>query len=123
MILRFEPEGTVTTVYTEALDLAELGHVSVARASHVEPTPDGLWTADLSPVDGPVLGPFAKRSEALAAEVAWLERWLMLDNDCTGDCPCGCGEPAFPWRHPLDDHGYFDAAPSCAARIYEELKR
>ena len=76
MILRVDPDGTATTVYTEAIDLGEIGRVACSRASHVEPTPDGQWTADLSPVSGPVLGPFAKRSEALAAEVAWLENWL-----------------------------------------------
>jgi hypothetical protein len=44
------------------------------RASHVEPGPDGRWYADLSPVGGPVLGPypFEARDVALAAEVAWL---------------------------------------------------
>lgn len=77
MILRVDPDGTLVTVYTEAIDLAELGPVACSRASHVEPTPDGQWTADLSPVAGPVLGPFAKRSEALAAEVAWLDEWLV----------------------------------------------
>ena len=76
MILRIEPEGSVTTVYTEALDLTELGSVRCSRASHVEPTSDGAWSADLSPVGGPVLGPYALRSEALAVEVAWLEGWL-----------------------------------------------
>lgn len=76
MILRIEPDGTLVSVYTEALPLDELGRASIARASHVEPTPDGTWTADLAPVGGPVLGPYAKRSEALAAEVAWLEGWL-----------------------------------------------
>ena len=41
------------------------------------PTADGRWTADLRPVGGPVLGPFARRSEALEAERAWLEaNWL-----------------------------------------------
>ena len=36
------------------------------------------WLADLSPVNGPVLGPFDRRSEALAAELAWLEaNWLL----------------------------------------------
>ena len=51
--------------------LAKLGAVSIARASLVEPGPDG-WYADLSPVAGPLLGPFALRAEALAAEVKWL---------------------------------------------------
>jgi len=70
-----------------------LGTPVVRRASHVEPWADlsesakrwlrergvvgenlsgDVWFADLSPVAGPVLGPFACRDEALAAEVAWL---------------------------------------------------
>jgi hypothetical protein len=48
-----------------------MGTVTIARASHVEPNEDGQWFAQM--VGGPVLGPFAKRSAALAAEVAWLE--------------------------------------------------
>ncbi len=49
----------------------------IARASLVEPDGDGRWHADLRPCRGPVLGPFARRSEALAAEGAWLEaHWL-----------------------------------------------
>ena len=76
MILRIETDGTLAAVYTDTLDLDVLGRARIERASHVEPTPDGTWTADLSPVSGPVLGPYARRSEALAAEVAWLERWL-----------------------------------------------
>lgn len=52
----------------------------VTRASHVEPSASG-WTADLSPVNGPTLGPFTTRAEALAAEVDWLGRNLaqLLD--------------------------------------------
>lgn len=38
----------------------------------MEPTVDGRWTADLSPVAGPTLGPFNTRRAALDAEVAWL---------------------------------------------------
>jgi hypothetical protein len=35
------------------------------------------WTADLAPVNGPVLGQFPTRSAALAAELDWLRRhWL-----------------------------------------------
>jgi hypothetical protein len=30
------------------------------------------WYADMLPVDGPVLGPFNKRQEALDAEITWL---------------------------------------------------
>lgn len=77
MQLVIEPGGAVRCIYSEAIDLAALGSPAIQRASHVEPTPDGLWLADLSPVQGPVLGPLARRSEALAAELAWLEaHWL-----------------------------------------------
>ena len=46
---------------------SSLGH----RTSN--PTKHGLWWADMSPVGGPSLGPYRHRSEALAAEVEWLE--------------------------------------------------
>lgn len=78
MQLIVEPNGNVRCIYDEELDLTVLGTVAITRASHVEPAPGGGWCADLSPVGGPVLGPFVKRSEALAAEVAWLEsHWLL----------------------------------------------
>ena len=77
MQLTITPGGTVRCLYGEELDLHALGQLCIARGSHVEPTADGQWTADLSPVGGPVLGPFAQRSQALDAERAWLERhWL-----------------------------------------------
>jgi len=69
--------GLVRCVYGEALDLAALGRPVITRASRVEPDRAGRWHADLRPVGGPVLGPFARRSEALAAESAWLDaNWL-----------------------------------------------
>jgi hypothetical protein len=76
MHLRISPAGQVRCIYGEEISLQELGSVSIQRASHVEPDAAGNWLADLSPVAGPVLGPFALRSEALAAEVAWLEQHL-----------------------------------------------
>lgn len=76
MHLRISPTGQIRCIYGEAISLQELGTVSIQRASHVEPDAAGNWLADLSPVDGPVLGPFALRSEALAAEVAWLEQHM-----------------------------------------------
>jgi hypothetical protein len=64
-------------VYAETIDLGVLGHLVISRASHVEPDDSGRWLADLRPIGGPVLGPFERRSEALAAEIAWLEaHWL-----------------------------------------------
>ena len=77
MQLVIDPHGTVRCVYDETIELAALGSLDIRRASHVEPTADGHWTADLSPVHGPILGPFDHRTEALAAEQAWLAaRWL-----------------------------------------------
>ena len=77
MDLVVDPDGTVKAIYAEAIDLAALGPLIIARASHVEPGPDGRWTADLGPIGGPVLGPFDLRSAALEAELAWLEaHWL-----------------------------------------------
>jgi hypothetical protein len=72
MDLVVAPDGTVQAIYDEALDLTLLGRLAIRRASHVEPTPEGRWQADLSPVNSPVLGPFDRRSEALEAEHAWL---------------------------------------------------
>jgi hypothetical protein len=77
MNLVFEPSGVIRCLYGEVLDLHQLGHLRIQRASHVEPDEHGQWWADLSPVNGPHLGPFARRTEALSAEIAWLEEhWL-----------------------------------------------
>ncbi len=81
MELIIQPGGSVRCVYGEELELHALGHVSISRGSHVEPTADGRWTADLSPVNGPDLGPFQHRSQALAAEQQWLEcNWLLAQT-------------------------------------------
>lgn len=77
MQLVIDPAGEVRCVYGEALPLAELGRLTISRGSMVEPNEAGDWTADLSPVGGPLLGPFTNRSAALDAEREWLERnWL-----------------------------------------------
>jgi hypothetical protein len=88
MDLVIDPCGTVRCLYGESLDLHALGAPVIARASHVEPDGAGRWWAELAPVGGPRLGPFARRSAALAAERAWLEaHWLAR--------PAGAG-PAAP---------------------------
>ena len=77
MQLIIHPGGTVRCVYDEGVDLRALGQVHIARASHVEPDDRGQWFLDLSPVLGPILGPFSLRSEALARERQWLDdHWL-----------------------------------------------
>ena len=65
-------DGMARCIYDEALDLREIGKLQITRASHVEPDRDGFWWADMGPVDGPVLGPYGSRSEALRAEREWL---------------------------------------------------
>ena len=77
MQILLQRNGTVQFIYDETLDLSSLGILQIERASRVEPDAIGRWRADLSPIAGPVLGPFARRSEALIAEVDWLRRhWL-----------------------------------------------
>ena len=78
MDLLIQVSGTVRCVFGEQIDLCQLGRLSIRRGSHDEPTPDGQWTADLAPVQGPLLGPFPTRTAALNAEVSWLqEHWLL----------------------------------------------
>jgi len=72
MELVVSPGGRVSTIYSEVLDLTPLGRQQITRASHVEPDAQGLWLAQI--IDGPRLGPFGNRSEAIAAEVIWLQQ-------------------------------------------------
>ena len=65
--------GLVRCRYDEVIDLGSLGRMTIVRASRVEPDEYGRWLADLSPANGPKLGPFSRRSQALEAEADWLE--------------------------------------------------
>jgi len=77
MEILIDSAGGVRCVYGEELDLAALGELTIRRASFVEPDERGRWIADLSPVAGPTLGPFPRRSDALQAEQEWLAmNWL-----------------------------------------------
>jgi hypothetical protein len=81
MQLLIATDGSVRCLYDETIDLHALGVLDIRRGSHVEPTVDGTWTADLSPVGGPVLGPFSTRSAALEAEREWLQvNWLIQEH-------------------------------------------
>ena len=110
MTLVVDIRGAVRCVYAEDLDLAAIGSVRITRASHVEPDEAGRWWADIAPAGGPILGPFARRSAALAAERQWLEQNLIsltqgpaeqsaagvlstpadLSSCATGLVPCEC---------------------------------
>ena len=76
MRIQIDPQGTVLAMYQENIGLASVGVLSIRRASHVEPDEVGQWIVDLSPVGGPCLGPFSLRTEALQAEVDWLDQHL-----------------------------------------------
>lgn len=72
-VITIEADGRLRMIYSDELaELVHAGTATIARASHVEPAPAGGWLADLSPVNGPVLGPFALRQQALDEEVRWL---------------------------------------------------
>jgi hypothetical protein len=74
LLVVVEPGGVIRFLWDDRLAaLAAEGSGEVRRASHVEPDGAGGWTADLAPSDGPVLGPFPLRGEALDAERRWLE--------------------------------------------------
>ena len=77
MNINFAADGTAEVIYTEKIDLRKLGKLKITRASHVEPDINGQWTADMSPVKGPILGPYDTRDLALSAEVKWLESNLF----------------------------------------------
>ena len=73
-----DPHGTARWINSDQLTVPSCA--TIARASHVEPGRDSAgnhcWLADMSPVGGPLLGPYATRWLALEAELVWLANWL-----------------------------------------------
>jgi len=78
--LVIKPTGVLISIYDDSFDYGAFGRPQIRRASHVEPDRQGHWSADLSPVDGPILGPFDKRQEAINAELEYLNMMLSADN-------------------------------------------
>jgi hypothetical protein len=64
--------GDARCIYGEELDLHTLGHLTITRASHVEPDSQGRWLADMGPSGVPVLGRFVSRISELWSEREWL---------------------------------------------------
>jgi hypothetical protein len=103
-VIAVNPAGDMTFVSDEALNgLMRSGEATIRRASHVEPANTfkrvlfqilrgwagdvgtiarwtrrwkGCWRVNLVPSDGPILGPFANRQEAIRREVEWLNDQL-----------------------------------------------
>ena len=76
----------IKAIYDDRLQfLNRIGGFEIKRASHVEPTDDGRWTADMGPSGGPVLGPFDTRAEALEEEKQWLLRKWHKELSTSGD--------------------------------------
>lgn len=72
-VITLDGDDNLQFIYDDELQfLNDLGTTVTKRASHVEPTDDGQWTADMAPSGGGVLGPFATRGEALQAETDWI---------------------------------------------------
>lgn len=84
-VLTVDAAGTVQFIYDDELvELIGEGQSQTRRASTVEPVFGG-WAADMSLLTGgcgPVLGPYLRRSEALAAEVAWIKANVL--GGCNG---------------------------------------
>jgi len=98
MFVWIQPDGRIRFLYDDAWrGLLALGRPRIRRASHVEPTPDGHWTADLGPMGGPVLGLFETRAAALDAERAWLVHHFNAAHPNGGVRPC---DPSRPYRPP-----------------------
>jgi hypothetical protein len=77
--IAIRPDGSLSFIYDDKLaDLCEHGEAVTRRVSYVEPSGKG-WTADLAPVNGPVLGPYRLREDALATERQWLEENLFSE--------------------------------------------
>lgn len=75
------PDGRLAFIYHDDLaDLTREGWAVIRRVSDVEPDALGQWWADMARVNGPKLGPFVKRGDALAAEREWLQANLRPDQ-------------------------------------------
>lgn len=78
LVICVDKDGTLTMIYDDDLsDLLEKGPHTIQRVSHVEPDQCGYgWSATMVE-DGMVLGPYWKRSQALAAEREYLEEKMF----------------------------------------------
>ena len=72
-----DSDGSLSFIYSDSMvELLDEGEATIRRVSHVEPATSNSkqWTADMGPGEGPGLGPFTTRQEALDTEVQWLKK-------------------------------------------------
>lgn len=88
IVVAIDRDGAARFLYSDAASVCGLIRAvrgRTWRASHVEPAPDGTWSADMWPAARrlreigiepgvTLLGPFRSRGAALAAEARWLKR-------------------------------------------------
>lgn len=69
-------DGTINMIYDDSSrELMDNGKLSITRVSNVEPNEKGEWLATLS--NGVILGPYRLRTDALDAEVKYIEENLL----------------------------------------------
>jgi len=75
-VLNISTAGDIKCLYTELLDLSDLGEMTVRRASLVEWDDDRRgWTVAM-PNGSFLAGPFVSRSEAIKWEIAYWNNTL-----------------------------------------------
>jgi hypothetical protein len=79
LIISCNEDGSVQSLYNDSMELQEIGNINIKRASFVEPE-GNLWYADLKPINGPKLGPFKKRTDALNEEHNYINNLLQQEN-------------------------------------------
>lgn len=74
-LISIDQNGIISFIYDDSLlDFINLGSTTIQRASHVEP--EGTeWYAQM--INGPKLGPFKTRAEALSSEREYLEKEMF----------------------------------------------
>jgi hypothetical protein len=75
LIATISPTGATRCLYTEMIDLGAIGKPDIVRASNVEPDATGQWFAHI--INGPILGPYPNRSNALRAEIEYIETYIL----------------------------------------------
>jgi len=80
MQLVVKPTGILIGIYDDSLDYGKFGKHRIRRVSYVEPDEQGRWFADMTLSEGPILGPFDKRHEAITAELEFLNTILSADT-------------------------------------------